>query len=184
MSDVTLILNQIESGDPSAAAKLLPLVYEELRRLAAQKMAAESPDHTLQATALVHEAYLRLVEPDADRRWNDRRHFFIAASEAMRRILIENARRKRSAKRGGEHLRADVDPAQLASSLQCEQLLELNDALDELSEQDPVRAELVMLRFFGGLTIAEAADALGVSSATADREWAYARSWLQCQIAR
>ena len=182
MRDVTQILSQIESGDPSAAEKLLPLVYEELRRLAAQKMAGESPDHTLQATALVHEVYIRLVDPNEDRCWNNRRHFFIAAAESMRRILIENARRKNSAKRGGDYSRADLDPAELAVLLPCEQLLALNEALDELAQQDPVKGELVKLRFFAGLTVIEAADALGIPSRTAEREWAYTRAWLQCRL--
>jgi len=182
MSDVTQILSQLEMGDPSAAEQLLPLVYDELRKLAAAKMAAERPEHTLQATALVHEAYLRLVEPSREHHWNSRRHFFIVAAEAMRQILIENARRKQALKRGGAHQQAEQDPAELASPVPPPQLLALNEALDELGERDPIKAELVKLRYFGGLTVAEAAEILGISSATADRYWAYTRAWLQCQL--
>jgi RNA polymerase sigma factor (TIGR02999 family) len=182
MSEVTRILKSIEEGNPQAADDLLPLVYDELRRLAAAKMARENPGQTLQATALVHEAYVRLVDPDGQRCWNDRRHFFIVAAEAMRRILITNARRKNAVKRGGDHQRADIDPAELAASIPSEQLLALNDSLDELTRRHPEKAQLVKLRYFGGLTVAEAADTLGISSTTAERHWAYARAWLQCQI--
>ena len=183
MSDVTRILQSIEDGKSGAAEQLLPLVYDELRRLAAAKMAQENPGQTLQATALVHEAYVRLVEPNAQRSWNDRRHFFVVAAEAMRRILITNARRKHSVKHGGDRIRADVEPIELAAAIPSRQLLALDEALNEMVDHDPVKAELVKLRYFGGLTIAEAADALGISAATADRYWAYARAWLQCQIA-
>lgn len=183
MTDVTLILSQIESGDPSAAEQLLPLVYDELRKLAAARMARKSPGHTLQATVLVHEAYLRLVQPNADRRWKDRRHFFIVAAEAMRQVLIENARRRKSARRGGGYSREDIDPAQLVSSLPSDQLMALNDALEELAVKDASKAELVKLRFFAGLTVAEAAETLGIPSRTAERQWAYTRAWLQCQLA-
>jgi RNA polymerase sigma factor (TIGR02999 family) len=183
MSDVTRILKSIEDGDPGAAAELLPLVYDELRRLAAVKMSHEQPGQTLQATALVHEAYVRLVEPDARRSWNDRGHFFIVAAEAMRRVLITNARRKQTVKRGGDKNRVDVEPIELAAAIPSRELLALNDALTELAEHDPVKADLVKLRYFGGLTVAEAADTLGVSVATAERYWTYARAWLQCRIA-
>jgi RNA polymerase sigma factor (TIGR02999 family) len=182
MSDVTRILQSIEAGNPKAAEELLPLVYDELRKLAAAKMAQEQPGQTLQATALVHEAYVRLVEPDAKRRWHDRRHFFVAAAEAMRRILIAGARRKKTIKRGGDRDRADVEPVELAAALPSRQLLALNDALDELANRDAVKAELVKLRYFAGLTIAEAAETLGVSTATAERYWAYTRAWLQCEL--
>jgi RNA polymerase sigma factor (TIGR02999 family) len=183
MSDVTRILKSIEDGDPGAAAELLPLVYDELRRLAAAKMSQERPGQTLQATALVHEAYVRLVEPDARRSWNDRGHFIIVAAEAMRRVLITNARRKQTVKRGGDKNRVDVEPIELAAAIPSRELLALNDALTELAEHDPVKADLVKLRYFGGLTVAEAADTLGVSVATAERYWTYARAWLQCRIA-
>jgi RNA polymerase sigma factor (TIGR02999 family) len=183
VSDVTRILQSIEDGDPQAAEELLPLVYGELRRLAAAKMAHENPGQTLQATALVHEAYLRLVEPNAQRSWNDRRHFFVAAAEAMRRILITNARRKQAVKHGGDRNRADLEPIELAAAIPSQQLLALDEALNELGDLDPVKAELVKLRYFGGLTISEAADTLGISAATADRYWAYTRAWLQCRIA-
>lgn len=178
MSNVTRILTQIEQGDPRAAEQLLPLVYDELRRLAALKLAQEQPGQTLQATALVHEAYVRLVEGDAAQQWNSRGHFFGAAAEAMRRILVENARRKRSLKHGGELRRDDLDLSQLAAPELVEDLLALDEALNRLSEQDPVKAELVKLRHFGGLTIEEAAQALGISTTTANRYWAYARAWL------
>ncbi len=146
-------------------------------------MARESPGHTLQATGLVHEAYLRLVQPNADRRWKDRRHFFIVAAEAMRQVLIENARRRKSARRGGGYSREDIDPAQLVSSLPSDQLMALNDALEELAVKDASKAELVKLRFFAGLTVAEAAETMGIPSRTAERQWAYTRAWLQCQLA-
>ncbi|MCH8048372.1 MAG: sigma-70 family RNA polymerase sigma factor [Planctomycetes bacterium] len=183
MSEVTRILKSLEEGDPQAADDLLPLVYDELRRLAAAKMAREKPGQTLQATALVHEAYVRLVDPQGQRCWNDRRHFFLVAAEAMRRILISNARRKNATKRGGDHKQADIDPDDLAASIPSEQLLALSDSLDELTRRHPDKAQLVKLRYFGGLTVAEAAEALGISSTTAERHWAYARAWLQCQIA-
>src|SRR5262245_31673063 len=182
MSDVTGILSQIEQGDPGAADQLLPLVYDELRKLAAQKLAQEKRGQTLQATALVHEAYLRLVGGEADARWNSRGHFFAAAAEAMRRILIGNARRKQALKRGGQAKRVDLDAIELADRPADDKLLALEDALIRLAEKDPVKAELVKLRYFAGLTNQEAAAILGISTATAERYWAYARAWLQNEI--
>ena len=175
MSDVIHILAQIESGDPSAADQLLPLVYEELRKLAAAKLAQEQPGQTLQATALVHEAYLRLVGNNA---FADGRHFFRVAAEAMRQILIDRARRKQRRRRGGDGQRvplSDVDPA---AELPAEELLAMNEALERLSILEPVKAELVKLRYFAGLTEEESAAALGISRATASRYWSYARAWL------
>ena len=182
MNDVTQILNAIEQGDPHAAAQLLPLVYDELRRLAAHKLAAEAPGQTLQATALVHEAYLRLVG-DGEQRWDSRGHFFAAAAEAMRRILVENVRRKRSLKRGGGRAREEFDELQLAAPEPVEDLLALDEALDRLAARDPVKAELVKLRYFAGMTIEQAAAALGISDATAKRYWTYTRTWLYQEIA-
>jgi len=183
MSDVTRILSQIESGDPSAAAELLPLVYDELRKLAAARLALEKPGHTLQATALVHEAYLRLVGGEQPPIWDNRGHFFAAAAEAMRRILVENARRKRSTKAGGDMARHDVADVQVAAPELGEDLLALDDALIRLAEKDSVKADLVKLRHFVGLTIDEAAQALGISTTTANRYWAFARAWLHQEIA-
>jgi RNA polymerase sigma factor (TIGR02999 family) len=183
MNHVTQALNAAARGEPQAAERLLPLVYEELRRLAAQKLAHERPGQTLQATALVHEAYLRLVGDQQVKNWSGRGHFFAAAAEAMRRILVENTRRKRSLKRGGGRVRCDLDDLQLAAPEPVEDLLALDDALNQLAEVDPVKAELVKLRYFAGLTIEEAADALGVSSATAKRYWTYARAWLYQAVA-
>jgi RNA polymerase sigma factor (TIGR02999 family) len=180
--DVTQILIAVEQGDPSAAAQLLPLVYDELRRLAAQRLAQEKPGQTLEATGLVHEAYLRLVGGAEDKRWDNRGHFFAAAAEAMRRILVENARRKRSAKHGGGMVRQDLDKIQLAAPELGEDLLALDEALERLAEKDAVKAELVKLRHFAGLTVDQAAQALGISPATADRYWAYARAWLHAEI--
>jgi len=182
MHDVTQILNAIEQGDPTAAEQLLPLVYDELRKLAAQKMAQENPGQTLQATALVHEAYLRLVDVEKARHWNSRGHFFAAAAEAMRRILVSNARRKKSRKRGGDFRRIELDAAGIASEKECDKLLALDEALAKLAQSDPLKAELVKLRYFAGLTARQAAEALGVSTATADRYWAYARAWLQREM--
>jgi RNA polymerase sigma factor (TIGR02999 family) len=178
MNDVTQILKAIEQGDRQAADQLLPLVYEELRRLAARKLTSEAPGQTLQATALVHEAYLRLVGKGDEQRWDSRGHFFAAAAEAMRRILVENVRRKRSLKQGGGRAREAMDDAQLAAPEPAEDLLALDEALDKLATRDPVKAELVKLRYFAGLTIEEAAAALGISSATAKRYWTYTRTWL------
>jgi RNA polymerase sigma factor (TIGR02999 family) len=181
--DVTQILNALAQGDPHAAAQLLPLVYHELRRLAAHKVAAEPPGQTLQATALVHEAYLRLVGKGDEQHWDNRGHFFAAAAEAMRRILVENARRKRSLKQGGGRAREEFDEARLAAPEPVEDLLALDEALDKLATTDPVKAELVKLRYFAGMTIEEAATALGISNATAKRYWTYARTWLYQEIA-
>ncbi len=178
MSDVTRILSAIEQGDSSAAEELLPLVYNELRKLAAQRMAQEPPGNTLQATALVHEAYLRLVEGDGTRRWDSRGHFFAAAAEAMRRILVDGARRRRSTKRGGDRQRVSLDEAAIVASEAPGDLVALDEALSRFETIDPRAAELVKLRYFAGLTLREAADALGVSPRTADDIWAYARAWL------
>src|SRR5262249_18704255 len=181
MSDVTRILSAIEQGDPSAADQLLPLVYDELRRLAAERLAHEKPGQTLQATALVHEAYLRLVDTEKVQHWNSRGHFF-AAAEALRRILIDNARRKRSLKHGGACQRLDLDEAATCDEGPSDHLLCLSEALDRLAAEDPRKAELVKLRYFAGLSVQEAADALGISRATADRYWAYAKVWLYCAL--
>jgi RNA polymerase sigma factor (TIGR02999 family) len=182
MSDVTQILSQIEDGDGQAAEKLLPLVYEELRKLAAAKMAQENPGQTLQATALVHEAYIRLVDGREVQHWDSRGHFFSAAAEAMRRILVEQSRRKAGPKAGGRHQRIElsqVDPQIPAPQLD---LLALSDALDRLAETYPRIAELVKLRFFAGLTRDQAAAAIGVSGTTADDDWAYAKGWLRMEL--
>jgi RNA polymerase sigma factor (TIGR02999 family) len=181
MSDVTRILTAIEQGDAKAADRLLPLVYEELRRLAAQKMSQEPPGQTLQATALVHEAYIRLVGSE-DRNWSGRTHFFAAAAEAMRRILIENARRKHRLKRGGGQQRVDLDDACMAFEEPSQDIVALDEALAKLATEDPVKADLVKLRYFAGLTIEQAAKMLGISRATADRYWSYARAWLFDEI--
>lgn len=177
MADVTQILSQIEAGDPSAAEKLLPLVYDELRRLAAAKMAHEKPGQTLQATALVHEAYLRLVGA-SETGWDNRGHFFSAAAEAIRRILVENARRKQAQKRGGDHNRVELSTAHLAVRHSVDDVLILDDALKKLAQSHPSVAELVRLRLFAGLSNEEAASILGVSPRTARRNWAFARAWL------
>jgi RNA polymerase sigma factor (TIGR02999 family) len=191
MSDVTRILSAIEQGDPSAAGQLLPLVYAELRKLAAQKLAHEKPGQTLEATALVHEAYLRLVaSPGApesaprEQHWDSRRHFFAAAAEAMRRILVDNARRKRSAKRGGGRARIDLDEGLLVADNPSQDLLELDELLDQLAGADAKAAELVKLRFFAGLTGDQAAEMLGISPRSADLLWSYARAWLFEKIQR
>ena len=177
MTDVTHILNAIEHGDAKAANELLPVVYEELRRLAAHKMSQEAPGQTLQATALVHEAYIRLVGSESQD-WKGRTHFFTAAAEAMRRILIDTARRKKSLKRGGGHQMVSLDDAELAIEGPSEDIVALDEALKKLAVEDPVKANLVKLRYFAGLTIEQAADILGISRATADRYWSYARAWL------
>ena len=177
MNEVTRILSAVREGDPQAAAQLLPLVYNELRKLAAAKMAHEKPGQTLEATALVHEAYLRLVDGAQSRNWESRGHFFAAAAEAMRRILVENARRKASLKRGGGMLRRDISESELPAPDRANELLALDEALTKLAETDAQAAKLVSLRYFAGLTSAQAADALGNSARTADRTWAYARSW-------
>jgi RNA polymerase sigma factor (TIGR02999 family) len=182
MSDVTQILSAIERGDPQAAGQLLPLVYDELRRLAAQKLAQEKPGQTLQATALVHEAFVRLVGGEPDRSWQGRGHFFAAAAEAMRRILVDNARRKRSVKHGGGLVRHEVNAVQVAAPETGEDMVALDEALTKLAARDKLKADLVQLRFFAGLTLEQAANILGISPATADRYWAYARAWLHQEI--
>jgi len=179
MTDVTQVLSQIEQGDPAAAELLLPLVYNELRQLAGAKLANEKPGQTLQATALVHEAYLRLVDGDKAQHWNSRGHFFAAAAEAMRRILVENARRKHSHKAGGRHKKFSLEEADLATLSDSEKLLAIDDVLDRLAAEAPEAAELVKLRVFAGLTVNEAAAALSVSRTTAFRHWTYARAWLR-----
>jgi RNA polymerase sigma factor (TIGR02999 family) len=178
MTDVTRILSAIEQGDPQAAEQLLPLVYHELRKLAAQRMTQEAPGQTLQATALVHEAYLRLVDVEKVQHWNSRGHFFAAAAEAMRRILVENARRNRSLKRGGARTREKLDEENLLAPQAPDELLALDDALSQLAMTDAQAAELVKLRYFAGLTVKQAAEALGVAPRTADFLWAFARAWL------
>jgi RNA polymerase sigma factor (TIGR02999 family) len=182
MNEVTRILSGIENGDPSAAEQLLPLVYDELRRLAAGKLAQEKPGQTLQATALVHEAYLRLVDVDRVQHWNSRGHFFAAAAEAMRRILIESARGKAREKRGGDWQRVDLEHLEVTTSLSPDQLVALDDALARLAALDPLAGNLVKLRYFAGLALDQAAAALGVSTATAYRHWAYARAWLHGEL--
>ena len=181
MTDVTRILHSVESGDAKAADRLLPLVYDELRKLAAHKMVNESSGHTLQPTALVHEAWLRLVGSE-QRTWQNRVHFFGAAAEAMRRILIDRARRKRAMRHGGGQKRVDVEDVEIASATADDQLLAVNEALDKLAARDKQKAELVKLRYFIGMTIEEAAQILGVSEPTAKRYWAYARAWLYHEI--
>jgi RNA polymerase sigma factor (TIGR02999 family) len=178
MSEVTRILSDVEQGDPHAAEQLLPLVYEELRQLAAQKLAQERPGQTLQATALVHEAYLRLVDVDQAQHWNSRRHFFAAAAEAMRRILVERARARGSCKRGGGRERLDLDGLAVASPERPENLLELDEALTRLAAVESQAAELVRLRYFAGQTMAAAAELLGLSLRSTHRLWAYAKAWL------
>ena len=182
MTDVTQILSQIEDGDPSAAEQLLPLVYDELRKLAAAKLAQEKPGQTLQATALVHDAFIRLVDVEKAQRWNSRGHFFGAAAEAMRRIMVENARRKGRLKHGGAMERVDLEADLLVADSRQLDLLALDEALSRLSEEEPQKAELVTLRFFGGLSMAEAANVLGVSLATAERYWTFAKSWLFAEL--
>jgi RNA polymerase sigma factor (TIGR02999 family) len=188
MSDVTQILNAIEQGDPSAAEQLLPLVYDELRNLAAQKLAHEKPGQTLDATALVHEAYLRLVASGTasaaprEPHWDSRGHFFAAAAEAMRRILVDNARRKRSRKHGGGRRRQELEAEALTAPAEDEDLLALDAALQKLAARDPLKARLVELRYFAGLTGDQAAAVLGISPSSADRHWVYARAWLRREI--
>jgi RNA polymerase sigma factor (TIGR02999 family) len=183
MSDVTRILSEIEAGDPSATEQLLPLVYDELRRLAAARLAQEKPGQTLQATALVHEAYLRLLDKDLPAQWNGRGHFFAAAAEAMRRILVENARRRTRTKHGGDRQRQDFESSQIMAPEVSEDLLALDEALDRLAEEDSLSAELVKLRYFAGLTIPQAAEVLDVSPRKADFLWSFARAWLRREIA-
>ena len=182
MNEVTRILSAVEQGDPHAAEQLLPLVYEELRKLAAQKLGQEAPGQTLQPTALVHEAYLRLVDVEKAQHWNSRGHFF-AAAEAMRRILVENARRKGSLKRGGGRRPEDLPESKLLEPQPSDDLLALDEALGKLAEKDAAKAELVKLRYFAGLTMEQTAESLGISLATAHRWWNYARAWLHQEIA-
>jgi RNA polymerase sigma factor (TIGR02999 family) len=182
MHEVTRILSAIEQGDPQASAKLLPLVYDELRKLAAAKMAQEKPDQTLQATALVHEAYLRLVDTEKAQQWDSRGHFFAAAAEAMRRILVEQSRRKRSLRRGGGLQRHDMDHVEITMSEPSIDVTAMDEVLARFERLDKLKADLVKLRYFAGLTIPQAAEALGISSSTADRYWTYARAWLHAEL--
>jgi RNA polymerase sigma factor (TIGR02999 family) len=182
MSEVTRILSAIEQGDAQAAEQLLPLVYEELRKLAAQKLAQEKHGQTLQATALVHEAYLRLVDVEKTQHWNSRGHFFAAGAEAMRRILVEQARHKKSIKAGGQGQRVQLHEEQLAAPSRDVDVIALDEALDRLANQDRRKAELVKLRFFAGMTIRQAAAALGIAESTADADWAYAKAWLRLEL--
>jgi RNA polymerase sigma factor (TIGR02999 family) len=189
MSEVTRILSKIGRGDPHHAEKLLPMVYDELRKLAAQKLALEKPGQTLDATALVHEAYLRLVGPASgacqdpgEKHWNTAGHFFAAAAEAMRRILIDQARHKQSQRHGGGRRREDIEHQQIAAREPSLDVLAVNEALERFETVDPLKAQLVKLRYFAGLTIPQAADVLGISSTTADRYWAYARAWLHAEL--
>jgi RNA polymerase sigma factor (TIGR02999 family) len=182
MSDVTHILSQIESGDPRAAEQLLPLVYDELRKLAAARLAQENPGQTLQPTALVHEAYLRLVGPGLQQQWDHRGHFFAAAAEAMRRILVEQARRKRGLKHGGGRQRQPLEPEQIAAPEADDDLLALDEALTKLATTEPKVAELVKLRYFAGMTIPQSAAQLQISPRTADAWWAYAKAWFQAAL--
>jgi RNA polymerase sigma factor (TIGR02999 family) len=183
MPEVTRILSAIEHGEPHAAEQLLPLVYEELRQLAAQKLSQEKPGQTLQATALVHEAYLRLVDADVAKSWDSRGHFFAAAAEAMRRILIDSARRRQAHKHGGDRQRSDLAEVAVAGRLNSHKLLELDDALAKLAEHDSAAAELIKLRVFAGLSVEQAGKALGLSRAAAYRQWTYARAWLHDRMA-
>jgi len=184
MSDVTNILSAIDRGEPRAAEQLLPLVYDELRRLAAQRLSRETPGQSLQATALVHEAYLRLVGDGAERDWASRGHFFAAAAEAMRRVILDRARNRRRHKRGGAWRQLPLDQVDLLAEEHPDDLLALDEALQKLSREDPACGELVRLRFFSGLTLAEAAEVLGLGRRTADRSWAFARSWLYDELRR
>src|SRR5207253_2118062 len=184
MKDVTRILCAIEQGDQHAAEQLLPLVYEELRQLASQKLTQEKPGQTLQATALVHEAYVRLVDVKKAVRWHNRGHFFAAAAEAMRRILLNRARDKNRLKRGGDRQRIDLDQIELALETDEEELIALDEALEKLDREDKLAGQLVKLRFFAGLTLKQAAESLGIAQRTAERQWAYARAWLFNQLRR
>jgi RNA polymerase sigma factor (TIGR02999 family) len=182
MDDLSRVLSALDKGDPHAAEQLLPLVYEELRQLAARKLAREGPGQTLQATALVHEAYLRLVGAHKLGHWDSRGHFFAAAAEAMRRILIDDARHKRRPKHGGDRRRVDLDETAAVADAPSDDLVALGEALTKLAAEEPIKAELVKLRFFAGLTFAEAAELLGISVATAERYWTYARAWLYAEL--
>jgi RNA polymerase sigma factor (TIGR02999 family) len=178
MNNVTQIISRIQAGDPNATDELLPLVYDELRMMAATRLAHEKSGQTLQPTALVHEAYLRLVGPNQDQSWNSRGHFFAAAAEAMRRILIDRARDKKRAKRGGQRGKLNLDAIDVAINVPPDELLELNEALEKLTSEYPDCGELVKLRFYAGMTLAEAAAAMGIARRSADRNWAFARAWL------
>jgi RNA polymerase sigma factor (TIGR02999 family) len=182
MSDVTRILSAIEEGDPHAADQLLPLVYDELRKLAAHKLAREKPGQTLDATALVHEAYLRLVDAAKVQHWNSRGHFFAAAAEAMRRILVDQARKKKSQKGGGGLERLPLEEVEIVAPQPAVDPLAVHDALEKFERLDKAAADLVKLRYFAGFTLPQAAEALGISSSTADRQWAYARAWLHAEL--
>lgn len=182
MSDVTQILSHIESGDPSAAEQLLPLVYDELRKLAASKLANEKPGQTLQATALVHEAYVRMVDVEEAQHWNSRGHFFGAAAEAMRRILVDQARKKQSQKRGGDRKKHRIGDVEIAAPEPSIDVLAVSEVLERFQRSDPVAADLVKLRYYAGLTIPQAAQALSISTSTADRYWSYARAWLHAEL--
>ena len=182
MTDVTQILSQIEHGDPSAAEQLLPLVYEELRKLAAAKLAHEKPGQTLQATALVHEAYMRLVDIDKAQHWDSRQHFFSAAAESMRRILVEAARRKKRIKHGGEFERLEMVAEHLAVDLPVDDLLAIDEALEQLAASDEQAARLLKLRYFAGLSVEQAAELLGIPARTAYRNWSYARAWIYRRV--
>jgi len=184
MHEVTRILSAIGQGDPHAAEKLLPLIYGELRRLAAEMMAQEKPGQTLQTTALVHEAYIRLVDVDNSPQWDNRRHFFVAAAEAMRRILVDSARRKQRPKYGGDRQRIDLEAVTPLAEPPDQDLLALDEALAKLAEWDKSSAELVKLRYYGGLSLEQVAELLGMSARTADRRWAYARAWLRQELRR
>ena len=184
MPEVTQILNSIEKGDPRAAAELLPLVYDELRKLAAARMAAEAPGQTLQPTALVHEAYVRLVDVEKADRWDSRGHFFAAAAEAMRRILVDRARARGCEKRGGQFRRLDIDAVDLVTTAAPDQVLLIDEALARLAAADPPAARLVELRYFAGLSIADCGAAIGISTATAYRLWDFARAWLHSELCR
>ena len=184
MSQVTRILSAIEQGDPNAPEQLLPMVYDELRKLAAKQLAHEKPGQTLQATALVHDAYLRLVDAESARHWNGRAHFFRAAAQAMRRILVDRARQRKSQKRGGDWRQVNLDAAALVVEQPREDVLAIHEVLEQFAQHDPVKAEFVQLRFFGGLSVEEAADVLHISRATADRYWRYAKTWLYCALSR
>jgi len=184
VSEVTRILSAIDQGDPHAAGQLLPLVYEELRKLAAVRLDHEKPGQSLQATALVHEAYLRLVGNDPDRQWHNRGHFFAAAAEAMRRILLNRARDKKRLKRGGGRQRIDLEHVELALETDDDDLIAIDEALEKLEQEDQLAAALVKLRFFAGLSLKQAAESLGVAQRTAERQWAYARAWLFNRLCR
>jgi len=182
MTDVTQILSKIEQGDPSAAEQLLPIVYDELRKLAAAKLVHEKPGQTLQATALVHEAYIRLVDQTAPQQWDGRGHFFAAAAESMRRILVERARQKKRLKRGGDHVRADLIEHDLTMDASADEVLAVDEALERLGQEDPLAARLLTLKYYAGLSVDEAANAIGISRANAYRHWTYARAWVRAEL--